>query len=82
MDDARYLTSAIAADLDEHKMVFIGGPRQVGKTTLAISFLRPPGADNPAYINWDAVKNRPSLLRGELLLIRSDGHSIYAAAAI
>jgi len=30
----RYLYSNLASDLKE-KMVFIGGPRQVGKTTLA-----------------------------------------------
>ena len=30
----RYLREQLAADLDE-KMVFLGGPRQVGKTTLA-----------------------------------------------
>jgi predicted AAA+ superfamily ATPase len=31
---ARYLTKNIREDLKE-KMVFLGGPRQVGKTTLA-----------------------------------------------
>ena len=30
----RYLTSSIVGDLKK-KMVFVGGPRQVGKTTLA-----------------------------------------------
>jgi len=30
----RYLHAAILADVKE-KMVFLGGPRQVGKTTLA-----------------------------------------------
>jgi hypothetical protein len=35
-------------------MVFLGGPRQVGKTTLALSLLG-KGADerHPAYFNWD-----------------------------
>jgi predicted AAA+ superfamily ATPase len=32
----RYLTECIVEDLSE-KMVFVGGPRQVGKTTLATS---------------------------------------------
>ena len=30
----RYLTNPVITDLEE-KMVFIGGPRQVGKTTLS-----------------------------------------------
>ncbi len=34
----RYLTEPVRADL-AHKMVFIGGPRQVGKTTFALSLL-------------------------------------------
>jgi predicted AAA+ superfamily ATPase len=32
----RYIAAGIEADLAE-KMVFVGGPRQVGKTTLALS---------------------------------------------
>ena len=32
----RYLTNQIKNDLSE-KMVFLDGPRQVGKTTLALS---------------------------------------------
>lgn len=37
-------------------MVFIGGPRQVGKTTLAryLSEL----ADNHIYLNWDNPKHK------------------------
>ncbi|MEK7689503.1 MAG: AAA family ATPase [Bdellovibrionota bacterium] len=35
-------------------MVFIGGPRQVGKTTLAISLLGPGATEkHPGYLNWD-----------------------------
>ena len=48
----RYLSAEIASDLKE-KMVFIGGPRQVGKTTLALHFLTPSYKENPAYLNWD-----------------------------
>jgi len=49
-------------------MVFLGGPRQVGKTTLALSLLRPPHADesHAAYLNWDDIQARGPLLRGEL----------------
>lgn len=55
----------IAADLRE-KMVFVGGPRQVGKTTLALSFLHPPTENHPAYLNWDAPQSRRMLLSGAL----------------
>jgi hypothetical protein len=34
----RYLTNPVAKDLED-RMVFIGGPRQVGKTTFALTFL-------------------------------------------
>lgn len=49
-------------------MVFIGGPRQVGKTTLSLSLLTKNNADesHPAYLNWDALRDRESLLSGEL----------------
>jgi predicted AAA+ superfamily ATPase len=61
----RYLTSAIAADLKE-KMVFLGGPRQVGKTTLALSLLGSGDSHHPAYMNWDDIPSRKMLLNGEL----------------
>ncbi|MDP2645918.1 MAG: ATP-binding protein [Desulfobacterales bacterium] len=47
-------------------MVFVGGPRQVGKTTFAQTFLSPPGEKHPAYINWDDIHKRPAIMRGEL----------------
>ena len=43
-------------------MVFVAGPRQVGKTTLA-SML--PGADR-GYLNWDVAEHRERILRQEL----------------
>lgn len=61
----RYLSPAIQEFLD-NRMVFIGGPRQVGKTTLGLSFLRPPKPDNPAYLNWDDVTSRSQIRKGEL----------------
>jgi predicted AAA+ superfamily ATPase len=61
----RYLTSAIQADLSE-KMVFIGGPRQVGKTTLALGLLENGSENHPAYLNWDDVASRKALLQGVL----------------
>lgn len=47
----RYLTGQIEADLQE-KMVFLGGPRQVGKTTLALSLLSNGTPEHKAYLNW------------------------------
>jgi predicted AAA+ superfamily ATPase len=55
----RYLEDAIRKDLLE-KMVFLGGPRQVGKTTLSMDVL---GADiDSLYFNWDNDKDRKSIL--------------------
>jgi predicted AAA+ superfamily ATPase len=62
----RYLKTAVTRDLEE-KMVFLGGPRQVGKTTLALSLLGDGGNEtHPAYLNWDDIVARKSLLRGAL----------------
>ena len=61
----RYLLGAVREDL-ESKMVFLGGPRQVGKTTLALALLGAAGPRHPAYLNWDDPRARTSLLRGEL----------------
>ena len=62
----RYLKKA-AADTLKRRMVFVGGPRQVGKTTLALSILG-PGADerHPGYLNWDDPNVPAGLRRGEL----------------
>ena len=61
----RYLFEPIRDDL-RRKMVFLGGPRQVGKTTLALSILQADGPRHPGYLNWDDPRVRPGLLRGEL----------------
>jgi predicted AAA+ superfamily ATPase len=53
----RYLRRAVEADLAE-KMVFLGGPRQVGKTTLARSL--PHG--KTGYLNWDIPEDRARIL--------------------
>ena len=57
----RYLAGQVLADLDR-KMVFVAGPRQVGKTTLARSL---PGAAD-GYLNWDIAEHRQRILRREL----------------
>jgi len=61
----RYIEKPVISDL-KSKMVFIGGPRQVGKTTLALSFMPEPNTKSPAYFNWDDVSDRSKLLRVEL----------------
>lgn len=53
----RYLAMTIN-DFIQNKMVFVGGPRQVGKTTLCLQFLSPSSVTNPAYLNWDDLKSR------------------------
>lgn len=63
----RYLASDIEAALAAGKMAFVGGPRQVGKTTLALSLLGKVATErHPAYMNWDDPRTRPGLRRGEL----------------
>jgi predicted AAA+ superfamily ATPase len=47
-------------------MVFIGGPRQVGKTTLCLQFLSPSNVTNPAYLNWDDLKARSKIKNAEI----------------
>ena len=61
----RYLQKHVQEDLDT-RMVFIGGPRQVGKTTFAMQFLPEHTGRHPGYLNWDNIKDRSSLLHGEL----------------
>lgn len=57
----RYLTLQVKQDLIQ-KMVFLSGPRQVGKTTLALSLL---GGDetHPGYFNWDSTVDRNKLIQ-------------------
>lgn len=66
----RYLTEMIMDDLKK-KMVFVGGPRQVGKRKLSLDILSrhlgvTANEDHPAYMNWDDVNDRDRLLEGRL----------------
>ena len=61
MNKVRYLKAPVSQDLQE-KMVFIGGPRQVGKTTLARQIIK---AKN-SYFNWDNVEHRYSIINNQL----------------
>ena len=57
----RYLAGQIARDLSR-KMVFVAGPRQVGKTTMAKQLL----GRRPGYLSWDVAEDRERILRREL----------------
>ncbi len=56
----RYLTPYIKKDLKK-KMVFVGGPRQCGKTTLAKDLLE-ENEKKSNYFNWDADEDRSAIL--------------------
>ena len=45
-------------------MVFIGGPRQVGKTTLAQQIIK----NELSYLNWDFLEHRKSIIKQEIPL--------------
>jgi len=61
----RQILPYILKDLDE-KMVFLAGPRQVGKTTFSLELLKTDSTEHPAYLNWDYPPTRTSLMRGEI----------------
>jgi len=58
----RYLFDSVKEDLND-KMVFIGGPRQVGKTTFAKDILGK--LFKSAYYNWDSIRMRLKALKSE-----------------
>ena len=57
----RYLAEQVVSDL-ARKMVFVAGPRQVGKTTLAKHL---PDAED-GYLNWDIDEHRSQILARKL----------------
>jgi predicted AAA+ superfamily ATPase len=59
--EPRYLVAQLRQDLDR-KMVLMAGPRQVGKTTLALSL---PGAQ-AGYLSWDVASHRERILKRQL----------------
>ena len=58
--DLRYLEPYILEDLKK-KMVFLAGPRQVGKTTLSQKII----PDLTGYLNWDIPDHREKILSRE-----------------
>jgi hypothetical protein len=71
----RYLQTQVLEDLTR-KMVFVGGPRQVGKTTFARSL-----TPKHTYLNWDVDGQRTKILDKELgeapLLILDELHKFH-----
>lgn len=61
----RYLSQNIVKDLSSGKMVFVGGPRQVGKTTMAKN-IGETAYGNFAYLNWDSREDRRAIIANNL----------------
>lgn len=59
----RYLTSCVYKDLHE-KMVFVGGARQVGKTTFAVNLIGEKFKEFCCY-NWDNRSDRKMIQRSD-----------------
>lgn len=57
----RYLVDDILRDLDE-KMVFIGGARQVGKTSMA-KYIAENHYKSSEYLNWDVREDRKNIIQ-------------------
>ncbi|QOJ28340.1 MAG: ATP-binding protein [Ignavibacteriales bacterium] len=79
MNKNRYLSKVIDSNL-KTKMVFIGGARQVGKTTLAKEIIAPLFG-NSEYYNWDFAPDRNRLKKLEFpgepsLLILDEIHKL------
>ncbi len=77
MNITRYIKKYIQKDLAK-KMVFIGGPRQAGKTTLAKSFL----TSKNQYLTWDDLEDRNVIkdhkINSELKIVALDEIHKYA----
>jgi predicted AAA+ superfamily ATPase len=60
----RRILKHILTDLARHKMVFISGPRQSGKTTLTQDL--PVPKNSVAYYTWDVEKQRKLIRNAQL----------------
>lgn len=70
MRQNRYISNYIQKDvLAHHKMAFVSGPRQVGKTTLAKSMLTTP----TNYYTWDDETFRKAWSKSPLEAVSSRG---------
>ena len=58
----RYIEKHVSDDL-KRKMVFVGGPRQSGKTTMGKQLCYEAGFDiKKRYLNWDAIEDRENII--------------------
>lgn len=62
--EKRYLEAQILKDISK-KMVFVAGPRQVGKTTLVKTLARRHFSETAQYLNWDQRSHRQIIVRQE-----------------
>ena len=58
----RHITELVQTDL-KTKMVFLGGPRQVGKTTFSKSLIAAQGSGR--YFNWDFDADRSAMMQNK-----------------
>jgi len=59
----RYVEPVIINDLTR-KMVFLAGPRQTGKTTVAKELIKRANRDiTTRYLNWDSGEDRENILQ-------------------
>ncbi len=58
----RYIADQVKKDV-EKKMVFLGGPREVGKTTIALNLL---DNNKNGYLNWDIPADREIIIQRNL----------------
>lgn len=65
MHYSRYLFKSTSLWL-KSRMVFIGGPRQVGKTYFSKEFIK----DEKCYLNWDNQEDRQIIRKGTLPIDR------------
>jgi len=76
---SRYIETPVLNDLSR-KMVFVAGPRQSGKTTLAKHLCKQEGVDvGKRYLNWDAAEDREHIIlerfpTGDGLLVLDEIH--------
>ena len=72
----RALTSTLRRHFSEHRqMALMSGPRQVGKTTIALDLCRRMATDEEPglYLNWDNQDHRARILSGPQAVAASVG---------
>ncbi len=60
----RKTIKALLKDHPQEKMLFLAGPRQVGKTTFSKKSLESYD-NNGIYLNWDILKDRKNIRKGD-----------------